>query len=128
MPRKPLAADKMERIASFDDDHLLNASEIARLLGKHPGTVRHWILKGRLPATQCPHSHDYEVRADNLRALLVEWEYLKGDQWQKTRRPNTSATSPEAKPSSKNSTSPTTTALPPEPVSAATWQKAIFQE
>jgi len=44
--------------------HFISASEAARILGKHPSTIRRWVRNGQLPAVQIPHAKKTTVLLD----------------------------------------------------------------
>lgn len=52
-----------------DDATYLSVKEIAALLRFHPKTIRRWITKGELPATQL--GRDWRIKRSDLKACLA---------------------------------------------------------
>lgn len=55
---------------THEDDPILNMSEVARQLGKHPSTIKVWIQTGLLDAIRMP-SNLYGVRKSQVNRVLA---------------------------------------------------------
>ncbi|MEC8573666.1 MAG: helix-turn-helix domain-containing protein [Pseudomonadota bacterium] len=59
----------MAKLPIPDDATYLSVNEIAALLRFHPKTIRRWITKGELPATQL--GRDWRIKHSDLKACLA---------------------------------------------------------
>lgn len=60
---------------SNPQEQIMTTSEAADLLGAHPGSVRKWIKKNKLPAVK--HGRDWQIKLTDVEAFAKKQQQSK---------------------------------------------------